>query len=223
LAVALPPPLIDGKPAERPTLLPLPDEIPPGHLLQPRPRLAKLGRFGSAICTTRPAPGSPEPHAQAEAATDREDRLFFDYLRNDFTAAAADLNALEPRAGSPERRLALLSLRAQILWAQGETDSARDVANYLLEAVGGPVYRVEETPIGRSLAPDSGSARTWARYLAARVSQPQVAAVPPQPESPSGERDDPMLINPFAPPDPPVIDFRRQRAPAGAMPFPPDR
>jgi hypothetical protein len=116
-----------------------------------------------------------------------------------------------------------LSLRAQILWARGETDLAREVADYLLEAAGGPVHRVEETPIGRSLSPAPGSARPWARYLAARVSQPQVpTTVPPQPEAPAGDRDDPLLINPFAPPEPP-IEFRRQRAPGGAMPFAPDR
>ncbi len=218
LAIALPPAMVDGKPAERPTLLPLPDEIPPGHPLQPR--LAKLGRLGSAMCATRPAPGSPEPPSDRETATDSEDRLFFDYLRGEFTAAAADLDALEPRLNTRERRLALLSLRAQILWAQGETDSAREVAGYLLEAVGGEVHRLEETPIGRSLVPVPGSGRPWARYLAARANQPQAPAAP-QPEPPPGERDDPMFINPFAPPEPPGIEFRRQRAPAGAMPFAP--
>jgi Tol biopolymer transport system component len=219
LDAALPPVFVDGQPAGRPTVLPLPDEIPRGPM---HDRLARLGRYGSAMCVTRRelTTHEVEPETEAEPEADREDRLFFDYLRGDFVAATADLEALEPRLATREQRLAVLSLRAQVLWAQGETTRAREVAGYLLEAVGGPVHRVEETPLGRSLVPESGSGRTWARYLAARTSQPPAPAAPPA-EPPPGERDDPMLINPFAPPELPGIEFPRERVPGVAVPFAP--
>ena len=212
LAAALPLAIAEGKPADRPTLLPLPDEVPPGHPLHAR--LAKLGRYGSVMCATRRGQETAEAEGEGETMADREDRLFFDYLRGDFAAAGSDLDALEPRITTHAHRLALLSLRAQILWGRGETSEAREVAEYLVEAVGGPVHRVEETPMGRSLVPEPGWGRPWARYLATCAGQPPAAA-DLQADPIPGNRDEPMPRNLFAPPgdrDPARTRTRRSRA-----------
>ena len=221
LAIAMPPVVVDGKPVGRPTVLPLPDELPAAPLV--RGRFARLGRFGSSVCTPRPQPGTAAPRVESEPELDLEleDRLFFDYLKGDYAAAWADLEALEARLTTRDRRLALLSLRSQILWAQGETDRAREIAHYLVEAVGGQVHRVEETPLGRSLAPASESGATWARYLAARAGQP-LAPLGPTAEPTPEDRDDPLLGNPFAPFGPPGMDLQRGRLPGDALPFAPN-
>ena len=219
LAIVMAPAAGDAKPVARPTVLPLHDEIPPA--LPVRGRFARLGRYGASLCTTRrqPGPAATRPEPDPESELDLEDRLFFNYLRADYAAAAADLEALEARLTARERRLALVSLRAQILWAQGETERARDVAGYLLEATGGPVHRVEETPIGRALAPEPESERAWARYLVARTSQPRTPT-PPTPDPTSGERDESILVNPFAPLEPPGMDL--QRVPGDMLPLVPN-
>jgi Tol biopolymer transport system component len=221
LAIVAPPIVVDGKPIGRPTVLPLPDEIPAAPPI--RSRFVRLGRYGASLgATPRPPEAAAiRDDAGPESELDLEDRLFFDYLCGDYAAAVADLDPLEARLTTRERRLALLSLRAQILWAQGDTDRAREVANYLVEAVGGAVHRVEETPLGRSLAPAIDSGRAWARYLAARAAQPlpptAVAA-----ESNPNERDDPLLVNPFAPFGPPGLDLQRGPVPGDPLPFAPN-
>ena len=185
-----------------------------------RGRFARLGRFGSSVCTTRRESETAATRAETDPELDLEleDRLFFDYLRGDYTAAAADLEALEARLTTREHRLALLSLRAQVLWARGETDQAREVAGYLADAVGGPVHRVEETPLGRSLVPVSDPSRSWARYLVTRAAQPHTPTAEPS----ADDRDDPLLVNPFAPIGPPGLDLLRERIPGDALPFAPN-
>jgi hypothetical protein len=221
LAVAMPPIVVDGKPVARPTVLPLPDELPaaPGV----RGRFARLGRFGSSVCTTRRQPGTSASRVESGPDLDGEleDRLFFDYLKGDYAAASADLEALEARVTARDRRLALLSLRSQILWAQGETERAREVADYLRDAVGGRVHRFEETPLGRSLTPTAEVGAPWARYLAARAGQP-LAPTEPAAEPIPEDRDDPLLVNPFGPFGPPGLELRRDRVPGDVLPFAPN-
>ncbi len=217
LASALPPAMADGQAVVRPTLLPLPGEI----VEYQRRRLARLARHGSELGT--PGPGREPVGAEGpESAIDREDRLYFDYLRGDYEGAMAELDALEPRLASAGRRLAILSLRAQILWGQGEIDRAREVTAYLVETAGGPVHRVEETPLGRTLTPEADSARPWARYLSDRASLPPAPATPPV-DLGGHERDD-LPVNPFAPPDapdfPPMLRGRAQPLPG--LPFAPE-
>ena len=67
LIAALPPAMVDGQPAGRPTLLPLPVEVPDGL----RRRLAKLGRHGSAICLARRDREAPAADPEAEDETRR--------------------------------------------------------------------------------------------------------------------------------------------------------
>lgn len=214
LATALPSAVSEGEVVARPTLLPLPDELPTAL----GKRLAKLGRFGSEMLTAR-QPGLSRPaDADADAAeetrTAAEDRLFFAYLRGDYSAAETALDALEPRLANRAERLAGLSLRAQILWSRGELERARDVARYLVEAEGGPIQRIEETPLGRSVSLETVTGRPWARYLLTRANQPPAPSQPAEPAA--GERDD-MLANPFAPPDLPQIPNQ----PGGVVPFVP--
>lgn len=221
LDIAMTPIVADGRPIRRPTALPLPDDIPPAPPI--RSRFTRLGRYGSSLCTTRrrseAAPTGAEP--QAESELDLEDRLFFDYLEGEYAAATADLEALEARTEGRGRRLALLSLRAQILWAQGDTERAGQVAAYLVDAVGGPVYRVEETPMGRSLVEEPGPERAWARYLSARASQPyNPAAAASEPDA--GDREDLVPMNPFAPMGPPGLDLQPGRLPGDVMPMLPN-
>jgi hypothetical protein len=175
------------------------------------------------VCTTRRQPGTSASRVESGPDLDGEleDRLFFDYLKGDYAAASADLEALEARVTARDRRLALLSLRSQILWAQGETERAREVADYLRDAVGGRVHRFEETPLGRSLTPTAEVGAPWARYLAARAGQP-LAPTEPAAEPIPEDRDDPLLVNPFGPFGPPGLELRRDRVPGDVLPFAPN-
>jgi hypothetical protein len=143
--------------------------------------------------------------SDAAFAPTPEDRLFFDYLRGDFAAAEADLDALDPTVAVDQHRLALLSLRAQVLLSKGETIRAQAVADYLIRAEGGPVERFEETPLGPVLTREPG--QTWARYLSSRANGHEPVITPGPPDLP----------NPFAPFEPP--EFQRERG--GAVPFAP--
>ena len=131
-------------------------------------------------------------------ATTPEDRLFFDYLRGDFAAAASDLGAVEPRVAAPEQRLSLLSLRAQILYSKGDTTRARAIVDYLIEAEGGPIHRVEETPMGPVLTTEPDSGQIWARYLSSRIGARRPRLLPLRPPNCPADQ----LPNPFAPVDP---------------------
>jgi hypothetical protein len=219
LLAGLPPVAGDGWAVGRPTLLPLPGEIP-AHLGLPA-RLSRLGRFGSSLC--RP------PHKQAvtdegagrghdgDTTSPWSDRLFFNYLRGDFASAAEDLEALEPHISSREQRMSLLSLRAQILWSQGELSRARAVVDYLLSTGGGDLRRVEETPLGLFVATESSPRQTWARYLSERIAEGARAPAAP-PYGPREERIDPPFPNRFEAPHLPLIE--RGEGP-GAVPFAP--
>ncbi len=203
LLAGLPPPLVEGRTAERPTLLPVPGELPVAHPLSAR--LARLGRFGSLVCDRPRGGDGAEGEEESATATTPEDRLFFDYLRGDFRAAAADLEALEPRITAADQRFGLLSLRAQILWWLGERARARAVVDYLLATEGAPIRRIEETPAGPVLTADPDPRQTWARYLAARTTEGAPPPAPP-PEDPPDHRLDQILPDPFVPPEPPVIE-----------------
>ena len=203
LRAGLPPAVVEGRAGERPTLLPLPGELPVHHPLSAR--LARLGRLGSAVCD-RPGGGAgAEGQEDFSTATTPEDRLFFDYLRGDFRAAAADLEALEPRITAADQRLGLLSVRAQILGLLGERARARAIVDYLVATEGAPIRRIEETPAGLVLTADPDPRQTWARYLAARTTEAAAPPAPPREDQPV-PRIDQILPDPFVPPEPPLIE-----------------
>ncbi len=169
LAGALPPASIDGQAARRPSLLPLPGEI--AALGMVIPRLDRLARHGSSLCRTTSERTELGVEA-AEGAADLEARLFFDFLHARFRDAESDLDALEPQITSPEDRLALLSLRAQILWVQGQRDRARSVIDYLLNVEGTSTERIEETPLGPVVTKELSPSQAWARYLSIQAAEP---------------------------------------------------
>jgi Tol biopolymer transport system component len=214
LVDSLPPASAEGGVARRPTLLPLPGEIPAQHPLLFR--LARLGRIGSAVCDQSGRRNVDDDEPDVRPATTPEDRLFFDYLRGDFAAAATDINAVEPRVAAPPQRLSLLSLQAQILYSKGNPLRARAIADYLISAEGGPIRRVEETPAGIVMTTEPDSGQIWARYLSARISANPGTA--PSPSASPAELPPDHLPHPFAPVDP--LEIERERG-AGAAPFAP--
>ena len=134
-----------------------------------------------------------------------EARLFFAYLRDDFPAATSDLDTLEPQITSPDDRLSLLSLRAQILWSQGEQNRARAIIDYLVVVGGAYTKRVEETPSGLTETVEATPKQVWARYLSARAAEGAATPSHPRIDLPSEMIDIP-LQNPFAAPEPPPIE-----------------
>ncbi len=180
LRSALPPPTVDGQRIDRPTLLPVPGEIAEQNPAAIRLRhLGKVGRglLDEAATETRSA-ANDEPSSEP---TD-EHRLLFDYLRGDYSAAQVDLDLLESRATSEDLRFRLLSLRAQTLQAQGQSERSRAIVDYLVKVRGARSRRVEETPLGLVFSPADDPGHLWPRYLALRLS-----AKPASPASPTGE------------------------------------
>jgi Tol biopolymer transport system component len=216
LLASLPPAMVDGQVAERPTVLPLPDELLPLHETAVV-RLNRLARFGSTLCSS-PADRAELIQRQVPRSFEPEARLFFDYLRGDFPAAAVDLDHLEPLLTSPRERLAILSLRAQLFWARGERSQARAVIDYLISC-GDPNRRlVEETPFGLVFSPAPCPQQAWAQYLSI------IAAKKPEPPKPVSDSElpgdvfDPRLQLPNAAPAPPIFD-----RPGDPIPFAPAR
>ena len=195
---------------------PCPGEIPAAPHI--RSRFARLGRFGASLSATRPGPeaGAVRAEPDPESELELEDRLFFDYLRGDYSAASADLETLEARSDTRARRLALLGLRVQIFWARGDAERARDVAGYLIDAVGGAglpprgdadrAFAGRRVRIGPRLGP-----------IPRPEGRPAPAHDGPHSEPNPGDREDTLLLNPFAPFGPPGIDLHRGPA-AGRRP-----
>jgi len=165
LSAALPQAAIEGRKVERASLLPTPGEIADQSPFLVR--LRRLGTIGISLLD-RPTYESSSPpggDASIEAPED-ELRLFFDYLRGNYTAALGELEAIESKASSPDVRLKLMGLRAQILAGAGQSDQARSIVDYLIETQGAEPRLVEETPAGFTLTRlEEDPARTWPQYL----------------------------------------------------------
>ncbi len=192
LLTSLPPAVVDGKKAQRPTLLPIPGELPlhDDAIL----RLNRLARFGSALVTA--ATDRPEPlKRQGVHAAEAETALFFHYLAGEYESAVADLGHAEPLLTEPGERLALLSVRAQLLWARGERSQARAVIDYLTTSGDGNRRLVEETPLGLSFLPAPTAQHLWATYLATAANQKLDATAKTGAELPT-DVFDPGLRNP---------------------------
>jgi Tol biopolymer transport system component len=150
--------------SQRPTLLPIHGEFEPNS--EPTFRLRRIGRMGRPLCDrpTDAPPAGPELAAVLDEA-----RLFFDYLREDYSAAMGSLEALEARVDSPDRRLRLLGVRAQIFLAQGQLDRAGQTIAYLRAHEPRPARRLESTGGRFTLTPEPIPGRGWPDYLAARA------------------------------------------------------
>jgi Tol biopolymer transport system component len=214
LSASLPPAMSDGQMASRPTLLPLPGELAPQEPAVIR--VHRLARFGWALCGLqihRLDGGDPLPADSSEV----EARLFFNYLRGEFLAAAADLEALEVLVESPHDRLGLLALRAQILWARGERPEALAVIAYLLSSGESNRQLVEETPFGLVFSPSVSPTQAWARYLSARAADALKSNGGPSGEPPLDGIDPRQPDGLIGIPDMPFLEKGAQPAP-----FPPE-
>ncbi len=209
LSGGLPPASFDGQAASRPSLLPLPGEL--AALGMTIPRLDRIAKYGSPLCPAR-SQRTEFDEQPSLVASDLQARLFFNVLQGQFRDAASDLDALERHVELPENRLAVLSLRAQILWSQGERDRARSIIEYLLASEGTSTERVEETPLGLVATKEVSPAQAWARYLSA-----QAAAEPMGLAHPSHERStkdlDVMPKDPFGMPELPSLEPGRMLVP----------
>ena len=149
---------------ERPTLLPVQSEFAANA--EASHRLRRIGRMGRPLCDRAPESGNLDP------ATRRifdEARLFFDYLREDYGSALITLADLEGTAETPDHRVALLTIRAQILVNQGQTAAAKRVIAFLERIEGPPTRRVEWTGLAYKLTEIPEAGRGWPRFLAEAV------------------------------------------------------
>jgi len=199
LLAGLPPAVVEDRDAQRPTLLPLPGEIVAFDNVSAR--LGRIAKYGSSLCARPTAlPVGAEP--RETNSSEIEARLFFNYLQHDFQAAAADLETLDPLVSALDHRLALLSVRAQILWSKGQQAEARDVIAYLLSTTGAHTGRIEETPLGPVMTTEVSPIQAWARYLSMRAAaRPRAEAQPDR--DPAGEFTAPHPQDPFDP-----LEFR---------------
>jgi Tol biopolymer transport system component len=202
LISGLPQVTADGHLGDRPTLLPLPGELAATEGL--KLRLGRIAKLASAL-SERPSADRDGPDKPMSDSLAIESRLFFAYLRDDFPSAASDVDALDPLIVAPDDRLSLLSLRAQILWSQGQHGRAKAIVDYLAAVGGAYTKRVEETPSGFTETVEGTPRQVWNRYLSARAAQGAAVQSHSRPEMPNEMLDIP-LQNPFAAPDPPQIE-----------------
>jgi hypothetical protein len=153
-----------GQLIERATSLPIPGEIPENH--PTAGRLRRLGIYGKSLCEGL-AEGSGVNPALREQV--EEARLFFDYLRGDYDAALRSLESAEARSTSPDHRLRLVSLRAQIFVGKGQEERAERTIEFLQSLERQAPQRLEMTPGGPALATEDSPSRGWPDYLALRA------------------------------------------------------
>ena len=199
-----PAPRIGGLEASRPTLIPAATEAP--LAADTAPRLQHLGKVGRPLCD-RPA-GLPPADPELKALL-VESRLFFDALIGDDDGALGDIDALDSASLSPDQRLRLLGLRAQLLIGKRDFDRATPAIDYLKSASRANGGRVEMTPQGPILTPDPNPRDAWPAFLAdsalARTNAPPDRAPPnPLPIAPAAAPIAPNFI-----PAPPRPAFRR--------------
>ena len=181
----LPPVVVNGQTFDRPTILPLPNELPGlGNVA------ARLGRIAELSEVLLPA----RNEANAGATSDTEARLLFDYIRGDLGAATADLDDLELSTTDLHQRLSILSIRAMIRWSAGDHEQAKQIIAYLVSHTGTTTSQVEDTPSGPVIETVVRPEQAWATFLSERASAAREQAEAP----PVAEKIDPF--DPFAGP-----------------------
>jgi WD40-like Beta Propeller Repeat len=154
-----------NNPLDRPSLLPIAGEFE--FNADPMTYLRRIGRAGRPLCD-RP-PGSPPADPKVTALLN-EARLFFDYLSENYSAALTSLEALEEQVQTPDQRVRLLAIRAQIFIAQGKVESAEHTISYLRELPRKPGRMIEWNGSGYVVsAPEQVSGQGWLDYLAWRA------------------------------------------------------
>lgn len=164
LAVSLPPPSVEGRSIGRPTIIPVPGEIPGEKEILLR--LQRLGGLGRPLCDPLEGPAACDPAFDTFV---KESRLFFDALREDYPAALESLEALEARTDSPNRLERLLAVRAQLFLGTKDVDRAGDTIGFLKALEDVAVSRLEVTPAGTTLTTEPLGTKGWAHYLAERL------------------------------------------------------
>jgi hypothetical protein len=214
IRAGLPPATIDGAPCIRPTLLPLPGEL--SMLDGVGQRVSRLGRHAMSLLE-RPHDRKTSDYGldENDARAVTEARLAFSYLEGDFGTAASELARLESQVCTLEHRIALLGVRAQILWSRGDRPAARGVVDYLLSVTADQTHHVDETALGVVLTRNPNPSHDWARLLAKKFKE--VAEPSAQPYGDNvPEPPDPAFPNLFGPPDGLLPDRG-----GGAIPFAP--
>lgn len=156
----------NGRSVERASLLPIPGEFPEN--LPNTVRLRRLGRFGRVLCD-RPFDKDRGEVKSAIRDQVEEARLFFDYLRGDYDGALRTLEQLEARTASPDDRLRLVSLRAQVYLGKGQEERAEQTIAFLQSLARKAPQRFEMTPTGPSLTAEENPTQGWPDYLALRA------------------------------------------------------
>lgn len=202
---------VDGRTIDRATVLPIPGELADND--PTNRRLRRLGLFGKSLCDR------PFEAAEVKAAVrDQVDeaRLFFDYLRGDYAAALRSLELLEARSTSPDHRLRLVSLRAQVFAGQGQDERVERTLEYLQSLEHKTSQRIEMTPAGPVLTLEDSPSRGWADYLALRTQDwaksVRAGAAGSDPLAPQAVDPREFGAMPFAPDN--VLELRRDDMPA---------
>jgi hypothetical protein len=186
LCASLPPAAAEGHAVERASILPIPGEI--ASTQEMAFRLRRLARFGRPLCDLPPDAGPIDQELRAFLV---EARLFFDYLRDDFDAALASLDAFEAITSSTDQRKRLLSIRAQLFLSKGEIERTKDSLRYLGDLDGRKTLRYEVTPAGVTMTEQPRPNQGWVKYLSQRVQElerARTANTGPQ-EEPLGNRN----------------------------------
>jgi Tol biopolymer transport system component len=212
LRAGLPPAKLDGEACVRPTILPLPGEAP--ILEGVGYRVARLARQATGLLD-RASIRNPVEDDQVHERALSEVRLAFAYLRGDFVSASAELDRLELQVSTLPERLALLGVRAQVLWSQGDTSTARSVIDFLVSTTAAQSHHVDETTLGLVLTPNPNQDHRWARFMAMRAAPGADVSLLPNGDQVI-EPPEPAFRNPFGAPDRRPLD----RA-AGGIPFAP--
>jgi Tol biopolymer transport system component len=173
-----------NQPIDRPTLLPVPGELPANPDIAGR--LRRLGRIGRPLCD-RPLDAPPASPALLELLA--EARLFFDFLREDYDAAMASLEALEPHLSTRDQRVRLLGVRAQVFLGLKQTDQATKTIEFLQAIDAKPGPRFEQTAAGPAMIDEVAPIRRWPSYLIERTVEINKAASLPGSENPLGHRN----------------------------------
>ena len=192
IATALPPPVLNGRPIPRQGILPLPGEIPDQNPILSR--LRHLGKIGRGFLDQPPGVAGTSVGDEPGLESLDEFRLFFDYLQGDYAAALVDLDLLESRSESRDGRL--LSLRAQILQAQGESRRAQATSRITSSSPVAMSQRIEDTPAGPVLSPVEDPITLWYRYMAQQLAAVSVSKPTPTDDESGTEDDAARLIVP---------------------------
>ncbi len=213
LATGLPKVAVDGQVAERPTLLPLPGELATGSPIQAR--VTRIARLAASLDRIGVDDTDP-PIGPSRQSAGLETRLFFLYLAGDYAGATRALDALDAQLTAPDVRLASLSVKAQILWAQGERSRAQSVIEYVQAAQGTETRRIEETPFGMVISKELTPNQAWARYLTQQVALPESSKAQNEAPQPPELPDQPFQI-PLIPAEPQPLDGRLGEPPIGPV------